>query len=77
MRTQKSPTVTRHYCRPKTKVDVVPFYVCVVTPNRCDPRAHGWATLVEYCYRADCDLVRRTNFNGGWRERGRWEPTIP
>ena len=64
-----------HQHRPSPNVLVVPFETCQ-SPGRCTPESHGWATLVEFCYRRDCNAERRGNFNAGVAERGTWHPGL-
>ena len=61
----------RHYHRATPKVDVIPFTGCVA-PNKCNPKAHGWAITVDFCYAAGCEAIRHTAVNGGNQERGTW-----
>ncbi|MDE2812274.1 MAG: hypothetical protein OXM01_04580 [Gemmatimonadota bacterium] len=64
-----------HQHRPSPNVLVVPFETCQ-SPGRCTPESHGWAMLVEFCYRRDCTAERRGNFNAGVAERGTWHPGL-
>ena len=54
---------------------MVPFETCQL-PGRCQPEAHGWAMVIEFCFRARCTAERRTNFNGDVQERGPWTPGL-